>query len=130
MPSTDTSRRAPAPVDPRPAVIERSDGHRIVGWRCSTCRYPMQIAAYRCPRCGGTMADEEFGPAGTVWASTVLRIAMPGRRTPYVIAWIDLADGPRIIAHVTGSGDDVPVGALVALSGTNDAGDLLVTVTT
>ncbi len=111
MPSTE-----PAPVDPRAEVVERDGHHVIVGCQCCSCGYPMQIAVHQCPACGGEVESTAFGPEGTVWSATVLRIPMPGRRTPYVVSWVDLDRGPRVIAHLDGVDEAPPVGTRVRLT--------------
>ena len=73
------------------------------------------------------MSSATFGPKGTVFSSTVLRIPLPGRTPPFTLAYVDVDDGPRILAHVDGS-DEAPVpGSRVALSGWNEHGDPVVT---
>ena len=73
------------------------------------------------------MEAAQFGPGGTVFASTVLRIPVPGRTPPYRLAYVDLDDGPRILAHATGA-DNGPLvpGARVRIVGRTDDGDPLV----
>lgn len=61
------------------------------------------------------MEPAEFGPFGTVWSATVVRIPVPGRTPPYGLAYVDLDDGPRILAHVADSERAVPIGARVRL---------------
>jgi len=68
----------------------------------------------------------EFGPTGTLWSSTVVRIAVPGRTPPYALAYVDLDDGPRILAEIIGVAERVSIGTRVALSSQSDIGDLRV----
>ena len=35
---------------------------------------------------------------------------------PYVVAWIDLDEGPRLLSNVIGSDDDIHIGKRVKLS--------------
>lgn len=60
----------------------------------------------RCPDCGGEVIAAQFGPEGTVWSATVVRIPVPGRTPPYTLVYVDLDDGPRVLAHL----DDQPLG--------------------
>lgn len=73
------------------------------------------------------MAPAHFGPAGVVFSATVLRIAVPGRTPPIALAYVDLDDGPRLLAHVDGP-TDVPLapGTRVELVGRTDDDDPLV----
>ena len=116
--------------DPRPSADpERSN--IVHGSRCGACGYTSWWASPRCPVCDGTLAPATFGPHGTVWSSTVVRVPVPGRTPPYAVAYVDLDDGPRLLAHVRQRRDDVDriaPGTPVELVGTTDAGDPLVEV--
>lgn len=80
----------------------------------------------RCPRCGArTIEPERFGPGGTVFASTTLRVAVSDRGSPITFAYVDLDDGPRILAHVAADHPLSP-GHRVTLAGTTIEGDPLV----
>lgn len=46
------------------------------------------------------MAAADFGPEGTVWATTTIHVASGDRAAPYTLAYVDLDGGPRILAHV------------------------------
>ena len=122
-------------VDPRPRIVAAPDGAGVVaGVRCTDHERCPGRAAFdwpACPSCGGTVEPAEFGPGGTVWSSTVVRIQVPGRTPPYALAYVDLDDGPRLLAHVrqpAGDVDRVAPGTPVELVGTTDAGDPLVEV--
>ncbi|HEX8754087.1 MAG TPA: OB-fold domain-containing protein, partial [Solirubrobacterales bacterium] len=65
------------------------------------------------------------GPLGTVWAATVVRIPVPGREPPYGLAYVDLEDGPRVLAHAPGE-EPLAVGSAVRLGPLGPAGDLTV----
>jgi uncharacterized OB-fold protein len=80
----------------------------------------------RCPECGSDMRSERFGPGGTVWSSTVVRVAVPGRTPPYAMAYVDLDDGPRVLAHVAGPPQRLSVGARVTLTSPGPHGDVMV----
>jgi len=113
--------------DPRPVVQERP-GHEfgLLGSRCTACGYPLAEVLERCPVCGGACAPVSFGPAAVVFAATVLRVAVPGRTPPYGLAYVDLVDGPRILAHVRRTDVALAPGDIVHLAGTTDDGDPLV----
>ncbi len=87
----------------------------------------MAVSPPRCPVCGGdSMSAAAFGPQGTVFSSTVLRIPVPGRTPPFTLAYVDVDDGPRILAHVDDSDEALVPGSRVALSGWNGLGDPVV----
>ena len=72
------------------------------------------------------MGPATFGPKGTVFSSTVLRIPVPGRTPPFAMAYVDVDDGPRILAHVDGSDEALVPGSEVVLSGWSEHGDPVV----
>lgn len=85
----------------------------------------------RCPHClQPHVAEATFGSQGTVWSSTVVRVPVPGRTPPYTLAYVDIDDGPRVLAHVAGQRDRVAVGARVELAPSTEFGDLAVQVLT
>ena len=120
----------PISVDPRPTAESAPDGAwHVTGRRCLSCGEVSAFTWPRCPACRGDVVPASFGPAGTVWSSTVVRIPVPGRTSPYPLAYVDLDDGPRILAHVVDSGDTAaPVGGRVRLVAPSADGDLQVEV--
>jgi uncharacterized OB-fold protein len=116
--------------DPRPAVVDAGDGTWLLAGACCTaCGYPTVAALDRCPVCGEASVPAEFGPGATVFAATVLRIPVPGREPPYALAYVDVDDGPRILAHVDRTDAALVPGARVALVGRTAEGDPLVSET-
>lgn len=100
----------------------------VTGTSCLRCGARFPFEPRECRACRGELVVTEFGPEGTVWAGTVVRIGAAGRATAYALAYVDLADGPRVLAHVETSGPPrrIPAGRQALLSGVNDFGDLLV----
>lgn len=118
--------------DPRP-VLETTEnrGSTVVGVRCTACGYAVAYRRLACPACGGVAERENFGPAGTVWSHTRVRIPVGDRVPPYDLVYVDLQDGPRILAHGPDLDDrnSVPafaIGARVELRGLTPSGDPLV----
>lgn len=110
-----------ATADPRPRFAP--DG-RLLGGRCRTCGYSVAAPVRRCPACREDAVEPAvFGPRGTVWSSTTLHVATPVRRAPYALAYVDLDDGPRILAHADAA---PPIGGAVVLDGTTADGDVRV----
>lgn len=123
------STRGPATSvapDPRPRVVETDGSSLIAGSRCCACGYPNPSALERCPLCAAECAPTEFGPGATVFAATVLRVPVPGRTPPYALAYVDLDDGPRILAHVEGTDTALAPGDRVRVIGVTVEGDPLV----
>lgn len=119
---------SPTGSDPRPEIHRTAEGDWVVaGRRCRTCAEPVAYAWPRCPACGAEVEPASFGPRGTVWSSTVVRIAVPGHTPPYALAYVDLEDGPRVLARTAGD-EPAPIDAGVRLVGVSDEGDLQVEV--
>ena len=112
--------------DPRPVVEMIAGTVLLHGWRCVGCRHPLLWSTPRCPRCGGGVEVSSFGPEGVVWSSTVVRVPVPGRTPPYSMAYVDLDDGPRVLAHVAGEPVRLAVGTRVALTAPEPQGDVMV----
>ncbi|WP_420637970.1 Zn-ribbon domain-containing OB-fold protein [Candidatus Poriferisocius sp.] len=131
MPVVTTTPPERTGADPRPELAVRDDAVVLVGSRCHRCGHPMATSPPRCPVCGHeVMAPADFGPAATVFSSTVLRIPVPGRPPPFTLAYVDVDDGPRILAHVHGPDEALVPGCRVRLAGWNGHGDPVVTRTT
>ena len=109
-------------ADPRPQIR----GQAVVGARCAACRYPTAPAAPWCPACQhGELIPAEFGPGGTVWSSTLVQIPVGRWKPPYALAYVDLDDGPRVMAHLEVAKLQ-PVGSRVRIIGSDEGGDLIV----
>ena len=101
-----------------------ADG-QVLGHRCESCGHTTVQACHRCPKCGGEVTGASFAPSGVVWSSTVVRIPIPGREPPFGLAYVDIDDGPRILAHVrSDSVSAIPVGSRVRITANSRDGDL------
>lgn len=108
-------------ADPRPVV----QGDKVLGARCAACGYPSAPPAPWCPACQDReQLPAEFGPGATVWASTLVQIPVGRWTPPYAMAYIDLDDGPRVIAHLEQPRIE-QAGTRVRIVGDED-GDLIV----
>ena len=128
MQRTGPAENAPMPADPRPEFVKEGERYLLVGGRCRSCGL---ASAYVPPICAcgqaGQVESCGFGPGGTVFSSTVLHIPVPGRPPPTCLAYVDVDDGPRILAHVElGLGVAPLPGDQVFLAGRNSLGDPVV----
>jgi hypothetical protein len=105
--------------DPRPSVIEVADRFVVAGMKCLHCHYPIATVVPWCPKCHNDVAPATFGPDGTVWASTVLHVPVPGQDSPFMVAYVDLDHGPRVLAHMPGD-QRTPAKARVRLTAPTD----------
>lgn len=84
----------------------------ILAHRCTTCGALALRAALRCSRCGGgSWAEEQIIPAGTVISST--------RTADRRFAVVEVISGVNVLAH-SDIGPPVDVGTRVALAGERD----------
>lgn len=99
----------PAPiVNPDSAAYwEAAREERLVIRKCNSCSTLHFMPRYMCPACWST--ELEWVPAsgrGTVHSYSVVRRASAPEfadRVPYVIALIDLEEGPRMMANILGT---------------------------
>lgn len=103
----------------RPYWEAARDG-RLVIQRCDSCGASWHPPLPACPRCHGTgLGWRDVCGDGTVYSCTVVRHATHvalADKIPYVIAIVELAEGPRVVANVTGCPpEDVRVGMPVRL---------------
>jgi len=90
-------------------------GHLLIQ-RCPDCGQRQHYPRALCLRCGGTPEWEEASGRGTVYTFTVVRQnGAPGfvDETPYVVAMVELEEGPRLMGNVTHPIDEVTVGMAV-----------------
>jgi uncharacterized OB-fold protein len=119
---TDTTRSASRPV-PRPTELSKpfwdaARRHELVTQRCTSCGKHVFYPRLSCPHCGARAL--EWVPVSgnaTVYSYTVARRATHpafADRVPYVIAIVELDEGPRMTTNVVGCApDDVKIGMRV-----------------
>ena len=113
----------PAPVvnaDSAP-YWEGARDERLLLQRCGDCGAVRFFPRYLCTECGSDSVDwVEASGKGTVHSFTIVhRAAFPAFQamTPYVVALIDLDEGPRMMTNIVG--DDalsVEIGDAVAVT--------------
>ena len=98
--------------------------NKLVMQRCQDCRAYIWTPRPACFECGSAnVAWTQLSGNGKVYSFTVIRQVV-GRAAskafepdiPYVVAWIDLDEGPRMISNVIGCpAEDVKLGMKVAV---------------
>ena len=82
-----------------------SDG-RLAAQQCRSCGQSWHPPLPACPHCHGTdLGWRELSGAGTVYTYTVVRHATHvalADQVPYVVAIVELAEGPRLVTRITG----------------------------
>ncbi len=120
----------PAPVvnaDSAP-YWEGARNDRLLLQKCSDCGTLRFFPRYLCTECGSDNTDwVEAAGRGTVHSFTVVhRAAFPEfqAQTPYVVALIDLEEGPRMMTNIVGADAlDVAIGDAVTVEFEDRGGD-------
>ena len=80
---------------------------RIIGLKCGQCGAvnfpPMAV----CRECSGREFEEvPLKGEGTIRTFTVIRVAPEGRKPPYIIAMVELDEGPYVMGNLEGLSPD------------------------
>jgi uncharacterized OB-fold protein len=88
--------------------------YNLIGTRCESCGRHYFPPRSFCPDCrrGGKIIEYRFPGTGKVVTHTVIRSASEQfeNTTPYVLAIIQLDEGPRLTSQVVAKPEDVAVG--------------------
>jgi uncharacterized protein len=114
------------PPKPRPAPVPDPDSApywsaardaKLVVQRCESCGKHQLYGRALCKFCGGDVTWVDASGLGTVFSFTVIRqnYSRPFRDwIPYVVALVDLDEGPRVMTNIVGCDpDDVEIGMRV-----------------
>lgn len=84
---------------------------------CDACATVIWYPKTYCPECGGqSVSWREASGAGTIYSYTVAHRGPGafGLAAPYVIAYVELAEGPRVLTNIVGCDPDrVSIGQAV-----------------
>jgi len=116
----ETSRPVPRPDDVTRPFWEACQRRELRFQQCAGCGHRWLPASVVCPRCWAEEAEWVLARGeGTVFSFAVYHRAYhPAFRplVPYVVAVIELAEGPRLVSNVVGvRPEDVRVGIPVRL---------------
>ena len=118
---TDTAGSQPLPnlaePDTRQFWLATKD-HELTYPVCNACGTIVFYPRAHCTTCTSRdLRYERSNQRGTIYTFTIVRnsrIAPFSERAPYVIAWIDLDEGFRMMSNVVGiAADDVAIGQRV-----------------
>jgi hypothetical protein len=87
--------------------------------RCTSCGRWQFYPRLRCVRCAGDVEWTAASGAGRVYSYTVVHRAAHeafAAAVPYVVALIDLAEGPRMMSRLRVSPDDARIGLEVRVA--------------
>ena len=83
----------------------------IKGFSCSSCSWSDFVAVDSCPLCHSAVKEVWFPGKGKIASFTVIRYPPQDfeKEAPYVVALVDIENGPRTIARVTPVREDVQI---------------------
>lgn len=105
----------PAPMVPlRPGIFVEDAGGvpRLAGTRCRECGTHFFPRRQICARCLSAATDTvPLSERGVLYTYTVVHQSTPEFRTPYVLGYVDLPEGVRVLAPLAEiAADEVRVG--------------------
>lgn len=105
----------PSPVDRDTLPFwEAARERRLTYQTCDTCGEVVFFPRKHCPHClGRDLTRHDSAGRGTVYTFSIVRASRDPRfagRVPYAVAWVDLAEGFRMMSNVLGDVDQLRVG--------------------
>ena len=121
------SRPLPTLLEPDTQPFwEATKNHELRYQVCDDCNKIVFYPRRHCPHCMGlNLSWKTSQGEGSVYTYTVIRqIAHPAfrERAPYIIAWIDLDEGFRMLSTVVG--DEITIGQRVRVTGDGQENDI------
>jgi len=94
----------------------------IIGYICPKCGWSDVYATEICPRCYSHLKETRFSTRGKIATFTVIRSPPLGfeNQAPYVVALIDLENGPRVMGRVATNPDGLQIGQSVQFVGSSN----------
>lgn len=92
--------------------------YSLVGTRCMDCGQPHFPPRSVCRKCDSEKMEKfRFSGRGEILSYTIIHTAPDGfeHEAPYVVALVQLEEGPVISTHVTGNKENVAIGKLVRM---------------
>ena len=79
----------------------------LPGLHCLDCDIVITPPNGVCTACGSANLEKtELKPEGAVRTFTVIRVGPPGRPAPYVVAMVELDDGPWVVGNLIDADPD------------------------
>ena len=88
----------------------------IKGSSCPKCNWSDVFALDACPRCQNPVKEAWFSGHGKIVTLTLIRYPPKDfeKEAPYVIAMIDLENGPRVICRIVEESENLQIGQSVS----------------
>lgn len=76
---------------------------KLLGLKCQDCGEAIVPPGAVCPACASSRLEVcSFVKRGAIRTFTVIRVAPAGYDVPYVVAMVELQDGPWVVGNVVG----------------------------
>ena len=111
----------PKPTPTSRPFWEAARRHELSLQRCAACKAYIYYPRERCPHCfSDRLAWERVSGRGKVYSYTVVRRASSRSFAdkPYVLAIVELEEGPRMTSNIVAAPESVKVGMPVVVSST------------
>lgn len=93
-------------LEPTPETQHYWDGARegkLLLQRCPACEKPWFPPRPGCPTCGSRDIEVfEASGSATLYSYVISHVAPPGVEAPFVVAIVELEEGPRMVTNVVG----------------------------
>jgi len=74
---------------------------KLTGLECEDCGAVLFAPKGFCPECSGSkLRKVELSKSGTIKTFTVIRVAPEGFKAPYIVALVELPEGPRVMGNL------------------------------
>jgi uncharacterized OB-fold protein len=95
----------------------RGDDVSLIGGVCRACGAHSFPRAQVCTECLEEQIEAVHLPSsGKLYSYSVIHQAPKGWRTPFTLGYVDLVDGTRILAHITGPVERLKIDGEMRLS--------------
>jgi uncharacterized OB-fold protein len=74
----------------------------FTGRECTSCHSVLVQELERCPICqaANSFVERRLGSSGQLYSYSIVRTAPRGFTAPYVVAYVDMPEGPRVFGHL------------------------------
>ena len=74
---------------------------KLVGLKCEDCGHYIFPPKSYCPNCGeDRLSKAELSKSGKIKTFTVVRVAPEGFTPPYIVAIVELPEGPQVMGNL------------------------------
>lgn len=117
-PEEQTATATAVPFRPGVLELDPDGGVRLIGSRCPGCGAHFFPARQVCSGClTEDLARVPLTGHGTLYTYTVVRQSVPGFDVPYLLGYVDLPEGVRVLGQLAGISErDARIGMPLVLS--------------